>query len=176
MERISRDYAVALFDIAKENSEEETVYRDLERVNEVFSEFPEYTEMLSAPSIPLQKRLAAVNEAFGKIVCEKVLSFIGILCKNSKIKTFSDCFREFEDLYSTETKTVSAEVFSAVPLSEEQKNKLCEKLEKITGKTVVLDCKIDEKLIGGVTVKVDGKIIDGSVQRRLDDIKEVIDR
>lgn len=176
MERISRDYAVALFDIAKENSEEETVYRDLERVNEVFSEFPEYTEMLSAPSIPLQKRLAAVNEAFGKIVCEKVLSFIGILCKNSKIKTFSDCFREFEDLYSTDTKTVSAEVFSAVPLSEEQKNKLCKKLEKITGKTVVLDCKIDEKLIGGVTVKVDGKIIDGSVQRRLDDIKEVIDR
>ena len=132
--------------------------------------------MLSAPSIPLQKRLAAVNEAFGKIVCEKVLSFIGILCKNSKIKTFSDCFREFEDLYSTDTKTVSAEVFSAVPLSEEQKNKLCKKLEKITGKTVVLDCKIDEKLIGGVTVKVDGKIIDGSVQRRLDDIKEVIDR
>ncbi len=176
MERISRDYAVALFDIAKESSEEETVYRDLERVNEVFSEFPEYTEMLSAPSIPLQKRLAAVNEAFGKIVCEKVLSFIGILCKNSKIKTFSDCFREFEDLYSTDTKTVSAEVFSAVPLSEEQKNKLCKKLEKITGKTVVLDCKIDEKLIGGVTVKVDGKIIDGSVQRRLDDIKEVIDR
>lgn len=176
MERISRDYAVALFDIAKENSEEETVYRDLERVNEVFSEFPEYTEMLSAPSIPLQKRLAAVNEAFGKIVCEKVLSFVGILCKNSKIKTFSDCFREFEDLYSTDTKTVSAEVFSAVPLSEEQKNKLCKKLEKITGKTVVLDCKIDEKLIGGVTVKVDGKIIDGSVQRRLDDIKEVIDR
>ena len=176
MERISRDYAVALFDIAKENSEEETVYRNLEKVNEVFSEFPEYTEMLSAPSIPLQKRLAAVNEAFGKIVCEKVLSFIGILCKNSKIKTFSDCFREFEDLYSTDTKTVSAEVFSAVPLSEEQKNKLCEKLEKITGKTVVLDFKIDEKLIGGVTVKVDGKIIDGSVQRRLDDIKEVIDR
>ena len=176
MERISRDYAVALFDIAKESSEEETVYRDLEKVNKVFSEFPEYTEMLSAPSIPLQKRLAAVNGAFGKIVCEKVLSFIGILCKNSKIKTFSDCFREFEDLYSTDTKTVSAEVFSAVPLSEEQKNKLCKKLEKITGKTVVLDCKIDEKLIGGVTVKVDGKIIDGSVQRRLDDIKEVIDR
>ena len=49
-------------------------------------------------------------------------------------------------------------------------------LKKITKKTVVLDCKIDETLIGGVTVKVDGTIIDGSVKRRLDDIKEVIDR
>ncbi len=176
MERISRDYAVALFDVAKEKAEEETVYLDMKKVNAVFSEFPEYAEMLSAPSIALPKRLNAVNDAFGESVCEEVLSFIGILCKNNKIKTFSDCFKEFEDLYSTDTKTVSAEVFSVVPLSEEQKVKLCKKLEKITGKTVVLDCKIDEKLIGGVTVKVDGRIIDGSVKRRLDDIKEVIDR
>ena len=73
-------------------------------------------------------------------------------------------------------KTVTAEVYSAVPLSEDQKQKLCNKLKKITKKTVVLDCKIDETLIGGVTVKVDGTIIDGSVKRRLDDIKEVIDR
>ena len=171
MERISRDYAVALFDIAKENSEEETVYRDLEKVNEVFSEFPEYTEMLSAPSIPLQKRLAAVNEAFGKIVCEKVLSFIGILCKNSKIKTFSDCFREFEDLYSTDTKTVSAEVFSAVPLSEEQKNKLCEKLAKVTGKKIILTNKVDPSVIGGVVLEFSDKQYNDSIANKLSELK-----
>ena len=176
MERISRDYAVALFAVAKENNREEAVYNDLKTVNAVFTEFSEYLDLLSAPSIPLKKRLEAADEAFGKAVGDEVRSFIEILCKNSKIKTFSDCFSEFEDLYSSDMKTVTAEVYSAVPLSEEQKQKLCDKLKRITKKTVVLDCKIDETLIGGVTVKVDGTIIDGSVKRRLDDIKEVIDR
>lgn len=176
MERISRDYAVALFTVAKEENREEVVYNDLKKVEAVFAEIPEYLDLLSAPSIPLKKRLEAADEAFGKAVGDEVRSFIEILCKNSKIRTFPDCFSEFEDLYSSDTKTVTAEVYSAVPLSEDQKQKLCNKLKKITKKTVVLDCKIDETLIGGVTVKVDGTIIDGSVKRRLDDIKEVIDR
>ena len=99
MERISRDYAVALFTVAKENNREEVVYNDLKKVEAVFAEIPEYLDLLSAPSIPLKKRLEAADEAFGKAVGDEVRSFIEILCKNSKIRTFPDCFSEFEDLF-----------------------------------------------------------------------------
>ena len=60
-------------------------------------------------------------------------------------------------------------------MSEKIKQKLVEKLEKVTGKNVVIDEKIDKSLLGGIVVKYDNTEIDSSVKSKLDKLKRQID-
>ena len=69
---------------------------------------------------------------------------------------------------------VTANVVSAVPLKKAEKEQLKIKLEKLTNKTVLLNCYVNRSILGGMIVHVDGKVFDGSLRRRLHDIKEVI--
>jgi F-type H+-transporting ATPase subunit delta len=74
-----------------------------------------------------------------------------------------------------ESKSISwAHVRSAIPLTPEQKTALRLKLEKQSGRNVLLECSTDNTLLGGIVVEMDGKILDGSLRRRLQDVKEVM--
>ena len=63
---------------------------------------------------------------------------------------------------------------SAVELTDDEKKKLKLKLEKMSGKSLILKCTVDKSVLGGVIVKMDGKIMDGSLKHRLEEVKEVI--
>ena len=99
-----------------------------------------------------------------------------ILCEKGRATLFGDCAEDFNKLYE-ESKNVSlARVFSPVPLSEEQKERLKLKLENTSGHSVKMECFIDETLLGGVLIDMDGTQIDGTLKRRLQEIKEVMNK
>ena len=76
-----------------------------------------------------------------------------------------------------ETKNITkAQVKSAVPLTDTQKDALKEKLEKLSGKTVFIQCDVDSSIIGGLIVEMDGKVINASIHKHLNDVKDVIDK
>ena len=81
-----------------------------------------------------------------------------------------------ERLLEALEKTSVAKVTSAVELSENEIAQLKTKLEKVTGHTVITECSVDGTLIGGITVEIDGKILDGSVRQRLYEVKEVMSK
>jgi len=66
---------------------------------------------------------------------------------------------------------VRAEVASARTLPEDYVRRMQGELEKMTGKKVVLERKVDPSLIGGVVTRVGDIVIDGSIKSRLDDLK-----
>ena len=63
---------------------------------------------------------------------------------------------------------IRAEAISAIPLTEEQRKKLAEKLARITGKQIVIENKVDPSLLGGIKLRYMGIQRDGSVKARLD--------
>ena len=101
-------------------------------------------------------------------------SFLSLLCERGKIRELPDCVREYDLLLGVRRRTSTATVVSAVALTEEEKQKLQKKLEAFCRRRVVLVCRCDPSLIGGITVTVDGQVLDGSLKRRLQDVKEVI--
>lgn len=175
MIQTEREYAEALFLVAVEESDRnETYLSSLELVKQVVSENPDYIELLSSPAIPLNERIASIDEAFGESVCENVLSFLKILCENGRFGMLFGCIDEFKKLYMVLSDRTSARIYSAVPLNDEQKRNICEKLSTLTKKTVEPEYVIDKTLIGGVKIEVDGKTFDGSIKHRLDEVKDVI--
>ena len=174
MRQTDKEYGQALFELCAEENICAECLDDVRTVKELFLEIPQYTEFLASPAIPLEERLAAVDEAFSGRVHEYVLYFIKLLCEKGRIRLIFDCFEEFSLLCKAVSGKVSVCVTSAQPLSDEQKQKLEAKIGKKANKTVEAQYIVDESLLGGVKVEYDGKIYDGSVRSRLRSIKDVM--
>ena len=93
---------------------------------------------------------------------------------NNHMNEFFTAAKEFEGMYEDYKKIRFAVITSAVKLTDEEKRKIVTRLRKVTGKAISPIYKVDESIIGGITVTCDGKFFDGSVVRNLKNIKEVI--
>lgn len=172
----SREYGEALFALATECGACDEYNDALDVVSTVFKENPEYVDFLASPSIPKAERIEALETAFSERVPEHIVSFLSILCERGRIREFGGCAGEYKALLDASKNVTLAKVVSAAPLTESQKEKLQIKLEKLSGQTVMLDCSVDKSLLGGLIIETDGKTIDGSLKRRLYEVKEVISR
>ena len=176
MIKTANEYADALFSLAMDLHAEEETLSALHLIRDSFHEEPEALAMLASPSIPKSERLSVLESAFSAHLPQHVMGYMHVLCSNGHIREFEDSVKEYEELYSSARKLSTAVVTSAVELSEEEKSQLQAKLEKRLGRTIRLECSIDESLLGGMVVQVDGKVIDGSLKHKLQEIKEVMNR
>ena len=170
------EYAEALFMLARENGLEKLFSDELSILAETFKENGELLELLCSPAVLKEERLGVIDSVFEGRLHEYIVSFLKLLCERGRIKDIIFCCDEYDKLYKASMNTVSAKVTSAYPLNDSEKKKLISKLQKISNKTVVPEYVIDESLLGGVTVDMEGKLLDGSLRTRLKEVKEVIDR
>ncbi len=176
MSGISTEYAQALFMLAMEKKQVDEYDKALDLVSDAFAENPMYMEFLESPGIPLTERLEALENAFSDALPKDVLSFLKILCEKRYISEFSDCVAQYKALLNEVTGVSDARVISAVELSENEKDALKEKLERLSGHTVMIEYTVDPSILGGLIVEMDDKVMDSSLQKHLKDVKEVISR
>jgi F-type H+-transporting ATPase subunit delta len=170
----SKSYADALFSLALETN---TVFETLMALKEMRNGLygtEGAIDLLASPSIPKDERCAVVEKAFAEIQPAYVMSFVCVLVQNGCIRELDDCLEAYTQLHDEHCKLSTAYVTSAVALTEGEKNKLIEKLSRKFGRTIHLECAVDPSLLGGLVVNVDGKVIDGSLKHRLQEIKEVM--
>ncbi len=174
MTATGNNYAEALFMLAREENLIDEFYDGLKLVEEVFKENTEYIQFLSNPSIPKSERITALNTVFDGKIHEHVLSFLQLICEKAQAACFFDCVNEYYRLREFAKGTVEAIVKSAIELTKAQKEALVASLEKRTGKSVTLKCMVDNTLLGGIAVEIDGQMLDGSVKQNLKRAREVI--
>lgn len=174
MSEVAKEYGAALFMVAAESGQTDAFAEALSVIGNVFEENPDYPILLASPNIPMRERLGQIEQAFGGAVQEPVLSFLQLLCQKGHIHDFEAAAQEYRALWQAATRVSDAVVTSAVPLSEIQQQKLLEKLEQTSNRTVRAVYRVDPSVMGGVIVEMDGKVLDGSLRRRLREIKDVM--
>ncbi len=174
MTEIAKEYATALFALALEEDKADEFATAITLIKNVFSQNGKYIDFLSCPSVVVDERLSAIRSAFSDSVPQTVISFLQLLCKKGRINCIFDAADEFIALYNASKKITNAVVTSAVKLNDKQKQRLEKKLEALYKCSINFDYKIDSRLLGGLTVEIDGKILDGSLSHRLHEIKEVM--
>ena len=170
----SREYAEALFELALEEKKEEEFFSSLKSVTEAINETKEYLEFLASPAIPINERISALQEAFEGYADEKVISFICLLCEKGRIREVFDCLNIYEGLYLASKNISKAQVISAKELNDSEKQELTEKLENKFRKKFQIEYYVDASLLGGAVIKTDGAVFDGSLKKRLESAKEVM--
>ena len=176
MTEIIKEYSTALFMLASESGSQKEYAGVLREIKKVFLENPSYLELLSSPSIPVVERLSAIDGAFGNSAPEYVLSYLKLLCEKGRIGEFMESVDEYNALLNASERVYTAKVTSAQELTLEERDKLIQKLEKSYLGKVQAQYVVDVTLLGGMIVEIDGKVMDGSLRRRLQDVKEVINQ
>ena len=174
MTQIYEEYAAALFTLAAEENVKREIADSVKILKSVIGEYPMYADLLAAPNIPFDERCRVIDEAFGGRLHEYAVSFVKLLCERGHIRELDECLDEYLKLYEASDGACTAEVVSAVPLTETQRGELTEKLQKMLSRPVELNCKVDESILGGMIVSVDGMVMDGSLRRRLADAHDII--
>lgn len=175
MTQASTIYGKSLYDLAAEENLTEEIYDEMKAVKGIFDENPDYIRLLSEPSIRRAEREKLIDDAFGGQIHPYLLNFLKVLLEKDMLREFSGCFRKVRELYNKDHGIADAIVTSAVPLSAEQTDQLQARLEKLSGKTVILTQKIDPAVLGGLRVEIDGKLLDGTVQSRLTELRRQVD-
>ena len=174
MTTISREYAEALFELAVQENQTEETMDGLVTVQSALLQTPEYRALLSSPAIPKADRQQALDETFGGKIPRVLLAVLRMMISRGQLGALDRMIREYETLARQYQGVSIAEVTSAAPLKESEMVELRAKLEKKLGRKVLLRCAVNPALIGGVRVEIDGRVIDGSIRNKLQQIKEVM--
>jgi F-type H+-transporting ATPase subunit delta len=174
MTQTAKIYGGALYDLAHDEGLSAEILAQLQVLDPVFRENPDYLKLLSTPSIPKQERCAVLEQDFGGTLQPYLLNFMKILTERGSIREFHGCCEEFRHRYNADNGILEATAITAVPLTEPLREKLLQKLTRVTGKTVDLTTRTDASILGGIRLEMDGTQLDGTVRRKLDDIRSVL--
>lgn len=174
MTHIAKNYADALYELARDEGLDEQLFGQLREIKELLEGNPDYVRLLSAPNLPKSERLSALDEAFSGRVHPYLLSFLKLLCERGHIRELKDCTVQYRRRRNADRGILDAVAITAVPLRDELREKLRVRLQALTGKQVDLQYRIDPGVLGGIRLEYDGKALDGTVRSRLAGIEKTL--
>ena len=174
MTTTSKEYAEALFELAAGAGKLEETSEGLVTVESALTQTPEYKALLASPAIGREARLKALDDLFGGKVPEVLMGVLRMMVARGHVNALNAMARDYAQLAREYRGESVALVTSAVPLREAEAVALRSLLEKKLNRKVTLRCETDPSLIGGIRVEADGKVIDGSIRNKLDEIKDVM--
>jgi F-type H+-transporting ATPase subunit delta len=170
-EVISKRYADAFLEFAKETIGFEKGLEELRDLKRVFHDNPDIGSFVGSPQITEIEKRAFIDDALKDNFSEEIRQFLKLLLKKERINIFQDIAEYARVAYSHGVE-IEALLKTSYPLDTEDIQKIKDSMEKKFRKKLHLYVELDSDLLGGVYMKVENTIIDGSVKRRLDDLKE----
>ncbi len=174
MNTTSREYAEALFELAVQENLIRETSDGVVTVESALLQMPQYKALLASPAIGKQERLDALDQVFRGKIPDILLGILRMMVARGHVSALSGMVRDYKELAREYRGESVAVVISAVPLTEAQTVALRQKLEKKLSRKITIRCQEDPDLIGGLRVEVDGRVIDGSIRNKLEEIKEVM--
>lgn len=167
-------YARVLFDLATASDAVDAVDEDLKSVDKAVRAHVELREALTDTAVPSEKKRDILRDIFGAQVTPEVLSVATLLVERGQLDQLTAVARIFGEIAERERGIVVAEVVTAVPLSDALRASLSQKLNTAVGRPVTLRERVDAGILGGIVIKVAGRVFDGSVSAQLSDLRQAL--
>jgi F-type H+-transporting ATPase subunit delta len=163
---IARRYAGAIFDLARK---QDTLDRTLEDVKEIAALFAhrKLAYLLREPKISVRRKETAIRESLASRVLPTSLNLALLIVQRELVDYMSNIATELEKRVLDYRNQAVAEVITATPLDEKQQALVKKALERRTGKTILIQTRVDPSILGGIIARVGDQMIDSSVRYRL---------
>lgn len=171
---VGKRYAKALFDIAVEKNNVEQFYEEVKQIKEIIDDNPDLLKIIDHPHINKEKKFGIFKNSFKDNLSEDTLGFLFVIFNKNRDTELVSIINTFIELCLDYLGITEAEVVSAIPLSDDKLTSIKSKLEIKLNKKVNMNCTVDKSIIGGLIIRVDGMIVDGSVKYRLESIKKAL--
>lgn len=173
MHPAARRYARAIFDLASEAGTLDATVAELRSVGETVENSAELAHVLSSPAISPAMRKSVMDAIVARLeVSPMVRNAVLLLTDRRRAALIPRIAEAVSALADESAGKVRAEVVSAAPLSAAQYARLTSTLERLTGRKIALQPRVDPTLIGGVVTRIGDKVYDGSVRSQLEEIRQ----
>ncbi|HEX8526220.1 F0F1 ATP synthase subunit delta [Allosphingosinicella sp.] len=164
-------YAMALFELARDQRQLETVGASLDALRRALAESDELRSLTTSPLVGREESLGAVAATADSMGLDPLTrNFLGVLARNRRLSQLGAVIRAFDMLSARHRGEVRAEVTSAHPLTDDQVEALKTKLKASTGSDVAVELSVDPAILGGLVVQVGSRMIDGSIRTKLNNL------
>jgi F-type H+-transporting ATPase subunit delta len=168
-------YATALFELALEEKALETVEQDLNRFDSALDVVEDLRRLVRSPVFTAEEQQRAIAAILDKMEIEGLTAnFLKLIARNRRLYAAPDMIKAFRALLARHRGQASAEVTSALSLTEGQLRALQTALKAALHKDVQLDQKVDATLLGGLVVKVGSRMVDSSLRTKLNSLKQTM--
>jgi F-type H+-transporting ATPase subunit delta len=165
-------YAEALFEAAQERDELEGVLEDLQEFKKALEESEELRLFFYGGQVPEREKRRAID-ALTEGMSLTTRNFLKVLSDNGREEIFEELLRRYEELVKEHLGKVEVAVTTAVELSEEQLDRMRERLGRsLEGREVILQTSVDPNILGGAVFRYGGRMIDSSVRGHLASLRE----
>lgn len=168
--QVARRYAKSLLEFAIERNELEAVASDMKLIFNTCQENRDLRTMLKSPIIKSEQKLAVIQKLFSGEIGSISLNFLTVIAEKERENILPEIARAFKAVYNQYLGIISAEIISAIPLSDAERSKAKNVLQEL-GDKIELHEKIDKNIIGGFIIRVGDKQYDASVASRIKAIK-----
>lgn len=171
--RLSQRYAKSLLDLSDSLKKLDEVRNDMVFLNSIIKSSREFQVMLSSPVIKSDKKYKILSAVTKGNLSEISSTFIKLLCTKNRESNLPEIVRSFLDQYNIKMGLHSATLTTATPISDELAATFKKKIQAASSfEHLELNTKVDESLIGGFVLEVEGKLVDASILRDLNDVKK----
>lgn len=170
----SAGYALAIFELAKAEGQLERVESELMTVARSLSASPELRSSLTDPQLPLERKQGIIDDLLGGRASQLTVGLVQLVVGQDRASDLPDIARSLLETAAASRERALAEVRTAVPLDDATIDRLTKALGEATGKRVEVKVMVDPTVIGGVVARVGDTVIDGSISRKVDELRQAV--
>ncbi|TVR16121.1 MAG: ATP synthase F1 subunit delta [Balneolaceae bacterium] len=168
----AKRYANAFLKTVIEEGKLEKAKDDISLISNTLESSKELRLFLKNRIISSSQKRAALESIFSDKTDKLTFGLIKLLLDKKRENLLEQISGNFLALYNHHHGIIEANIYSASKLDDKQQKALIKELEQSTGKKVKINAKIQEDLLGGLMVRIDDTVIDGSVKFKLNQLKE----
>lgn len=167
-----RGYAQALLAVAEAEGVLERVEEELFSFARALEAQASLREALTDPGLPVERKRALLQELLGERADPHTIRLLGFVLEQGRARELGRIVDGLLAAAAERRRHVVAEVRSAVPLTDEQRERLAASLSEATGRAVEVRALVDPSVVGGIVARIGDEVIDGSVAAGLREAKE----
>ena len=171
--RLAIRYAKSLIDLAQEQNKLEEVYTDMKLLHTLCTSSPEFANVLKSPIIKEDKKNQIIESVTTGRIGALTSSFIRLLGNKSRESNLPEIIEAFIEQYNAVKGIHKVKLTTAVELSDSMKQQFINRIKAAENvKDIQLETVVDESIVGGFILEMEGRLADGSIRRDLQDVQK----
>lgn len=167
-------YGYALYLAAKEVDKIQLIREEAKEVQSLLENEPDFVAFINTPVIPAKDKKAVIDKVFRDKVSEELLNLLFVLVDKGRTRHIAKIFSSYESKINEVEGFAVGKILSVVPLNKAQLEKFEEETAKLLKERIKLENVVDPRLLGGIKIFINGKVIDASLRSRLNSLTSTI--
>lgn len=170
-QNVARSYAETLFELAERHEGIEAYGEGIRTVARLLDENPDFRLFLKTPRVAAERKKEVVRKAFGGTFPKDLVNFLLVTIDKRRQRLLPDIARHFDALVDEHLNRVHVDVTLARPVDDAMEERMADRLTALLGKTAIPHVRVDPAIVGGIVVRTGHTIYDGSLRRRIEDMR-----